>query len=82
MDCMMCGGSMTPTKLTKMKSGGSWIKGAIKKPGSLRATAKAAGAITPKGTIKKSWLNEKAKGTGKTAQRARLAKTLGKMRKK
>jgi hypothetical protein len=81
MKCMMCGGAMTPTKLTKMKSGGNWIKGAIKKPGSLRATAKSAGAITPEGTIKKSWLNEKAKGSGKTAQRARLAKTLGKMKK-
>ena len=76
MDCMMCGGSMTPTKLTKMKSGGSWIKGAIKKPGSLRATAKAAGAITSKGTIKKSWLNEKAKGTGKTAKELDLLRLL------
>ena len=81
MKCMKCGGAMTPTKLTKMESGGSWIKGSIKKPGSLRATAKAEGAITPQGTIKKSWLNEKAKGSGKTAQRARLAKTLGKMKK-
>jgi hypothetical protein len=67
--------------IPKMKSGGNWIKGAIKKPGALRATAKSAGAIKPDGTIKKDWLKEKAKGSGKTAQRARLAITLGKMKK-
>lgn len=59
----------------------NWIKGAIKKPGSLTATAKKAGAVTKEGTIKKEWLKEKAKGSGKTAQRARLAITLGKMKK-
>jgi len=60
----------------------NWIKGAIKKPGALKATAKRAGALKADGTIKKSWLKEKAKGSGKTAQRARLAITLGKMKKK
>jgi len=60
----------------------NWIKGAIKKPGALKATAKRAGALKADGTIKKSWLKEKAKGSGKTAQRARLALTLGKMKKK
>ena len=35
------------------------------------------------GTIKKSWLQEQAKkGNSKTAQRARLALTLGKMKKR
>jgi hypothetical protein len=40
------------------------------------------GALKADGDIKKSWLREKAKGKGKTAQRARLALTLGKMKKK
>ena len=67
------------------KKGGSknWIKGAIKKPGALRATAKRAGAMKKDGTIKKSWLQQQAKkGNSKTAQRARLALTLGKMKKR
>jgi len=59
----------------------NWIKSAIKKPGSLTATAKKEGAVTKEGTIKKDWLKEKAKGSGKTAKRARLAITLGKMKK-
>tara|TARA_R110000868_G_scaffold369465_1_gene632830 strand:- start:308 stop:505 length:198 start_codon:yes stop_codon:yes gene_type:complete len=59
----------------------NWIKKAIKKPGSLTATAKREGAVKVDGTIKKSWLREKAKGSGKTAQRARLAITLSKMKK-
>lgn len=58
------------------------IKKAIKKPGSLRATAKRQGAIKSDGTIKVSWLREKAKqGNSKTAQRARFALTLRKMKK-
>jgi len=64
------------------KSSKNWIKGAIKKPGALRATAKRAGALKADGDIKKSWLREKAKGSGKTAERARLALTLGKMKKR
>jgi len=59
-----------------------WIQKAIKKPGSLTATAKKAGAVTKSGTIKKDWLQSKAKEGGKTGQRARLAITLGKMSKK
>ena len=58
------------------------IKKAIKKPGSLTATAKSQGAVKKDGTIKKSWLKEKSKGNSKTAQRARFATTLGKLRKK
>lgn len=57
-----------------------WIQEAIKKPRSLRALAKREGAITKKGTISVEWLKEKAKGSGKTARRARLALTLRKLR--
>ena len=57
-----------------------WIKGAIKKPGALKAKAKRAGALTSSGTIKKTWLREKARGGGRTAKQARLALTLGKMK--
>ena len=65
------------------RKGKNWIKGAIKKPGALRATAKRAGAMKKDGTIKKSWLQEQAKkGNSKTAQRARLALTLSKMKKR
>lgn len=59
-----------------------WIAGAIKKPGSLRAQAKREGALNPDGTIKKSWLQKKKKAKGKTGKRARLAITLGKMKKR
>ncbi len=59
------------------------IKKAIKKPGALTATAKKAGALKSDGTIKVSWLKEKAKGGNKkTAQRARFALTLRKLNKK
>lgn len=61
---------------------GGWISGAIKKPGALRATAKRHGAL--ENGINKEWLSKAAKGEGvspKTAQRARLAQTLGKMNK-
>lgn len=57
-----------------------WIQKAIKKPGSLRAQARREGALTRKGTIKSSWLNKKAKRSGTIGRRARLAKTLKKMR--
>ncbi len=59
------------------------IKKAIKKPGSLTATAKREGGYDKKNKrIKKTWLREKAKGKGKTAERARFAITLGKFKKK
>lgn len=68
-------------KILRMKD--KWIQKAIKKPGSLRKTAKAEGEITKKGTIDKEWLKKEAKkGDSKTAKRARLAETLGKMKKK
>ena len=60
-----------------------WIKGAIKKPGALRKTAKRHGAV--KNGIDPNWLEKAAKGEGvskKTAQRARLAKSLKSFKKK
>lgn len=58
-----------------------WIKGAVKMPGALRATAKRAGALDKKGRIKLSWLQSKKGAPGKLGRRVRLALTLRKMRK-
>jgi len=58
---------------------GKWIKGAIKRPGALRAKAARAGAITSKGTISRSFLQRSAKKPGRTGRQARLAITLRKM---
>lgn len=56
----------------------NWIAGAIKKPGSLRRTMNVKkGQKIPVGKLRSA-----AKGDGKTAKRARLAITLGKMRKR
>lgn len=56
----------------------NWIKGAIKKKGALRRELKAKkGEPIPKGKLKAA-----AKKGGKEGQRARLAMTLDKMRKK
>ena len=49
-----------------------WIKGAIKKRGSLRKTA----GVKKGQKIPMSTLNRLAKKKGKTGRRARLAKTL------
>lgn len=46
-----------------------WISKAIKSPGALRAAAKKAGALTKKGTIKRSWLRKAAKAKGKLGRR-------------
>ena len=54
----------------------NWIKGAIKKPGALRRQL---GAKKGK-PIPASKLNAAAKKKGKLGQRARLAKTLKRMR--
>ena len=56
----------------------NWIKGAIKKPGSLR---KALG-VKKGENIPASKLNAAAKQKGKIGQKARLAKTLKKMGRK
>lgn len=58
-----------------------WIQGAIKRPGALRAKAKRAGALGSDGTIRVSWLRQKAKGNDQTAKQARLALTMRKMKK-
>jgi len=56
-----------------------WIEHAIKHPGSLRRSAKRAGQLTSKGTIKTDWLDKQAEKGGVIGQRARLAKTLKKL---
>lgn len=68
--------------MAKRRKKKKWIASAIKKPGALRAQAERAGAITHQGTISKTWLRQKAKAKGTTGRRARLALTLGKMRRK
>lgn len=82
--------SLTPDKelgATKMSrkgstvakaKGGKWIQKAIKKPGALRAQLGA----KPGKPIPAAKLAKAAKAPGKLGQRARLAVTLGKMRKK
>ena len=62
----------------KMAEGGNWIQGAIKKPGALREQL----GVKKGETIPKAKLAAAAKKGGKLGQRARLAITLGKMRKK
>jgi hypothetical protein len=57
-----------------MKSGG-WIKGAIKKPGVFKASAKKAGMSTH------AFAEKHKHDSGVTGNRARLALTLSKMRK-
>ena len=56
----------------------NWIKEAIKNPGALRKTA----GVKKGEKIPAKKLNEFAKKPGVTGQRARLAKTLSKMKKK
>lgn len=54
-----------------------WIQSAIKKPGALRsALGVKAGKTIPAGKLAKA-----AKAPGKMGQRARLAQTLGKLKK-
>jgi len=65
------------TELPKQKKGGNWIQGAIKKPGALREQL----GVKKGETIPKAKLAAAAKKGGKLGQRARLAITLGKMRK-
>jgi hypothetical protein len=70
--CMECGGK-------KMKSGGNWIKKAIKKPGSFTAQAKKAGMSVS--AFRDKVLANKSAYSSTTVKRANLAKTLSKMRK-
>jgi hypothetical protein len=66
------------TELPKQKKGGNWIQGAIKKPGALREQL----GVKKGEKIPKAKLAAAAKKGGKLGQRARLAVTLSKMRKK
>lgn len=73
--------------MPRVRKTGGWVRKVTKSPkfkkGALRATAKRHGAL--KNGISKGWLKKAAKGKGvspKTAQRARLALTFRKMRKK
>jgi len=70
--------SHTPAERKKK----NFIQSAIKNPGSFTATAKKAGAITKKGTIKSSFKTKEARKPGITGQRARLAITLARFKKK
>jgi hypothetical protein len=71
-------GNMKSGGEVKAKDGGKWIQSAIKKPGALR---KSLGA--KKGEpIPAAKLAAAAKKPGKMGQRARLAQTLKKMKKK
>jgi len=72
--------SMTAKKGAKVAKakGGKWIQKAIKKPGALRAQLGA----KPGKPIPAAKLAKAAKSKGKLGQRARLAQTLKKMRKK
>ena len=71
-------------KRRKDKSG-DWIQRAIKRPGALRAYVKkyyGKRGFTKKGTIKVEVLMELAKRPDKIGQRARLALTLRRFRKR
>lgn len=60
------------------KKSKNWIQKAIKKPGALRKSL----GVPPGKNIPKGKLKAAAKKPGKQGDRARLALTLGKMRKK
>ena len=74
-----------PSVRRRRSAGRKWIKGAIKKPGALRATVRrryGRRGFTARGTIKPEVLRRMAREPGKTGKRARLAITLGKLRKR
>ena len=72
------GGMMSLYKDGGKAKGGKWIQSAIKKPGALRsALGVKKGEKIPAGKLAAA-----AKKPGKMGQRARLAQTLGKLRKK
>lgn len=73
------GGEMAKGGETKDKY---WIQKAIKKEGSLRETAKREGLIKGEEKLSSTDIKKLKKGSTKTAQRARLAETLKKLRAK
>jgi len=70
------------TVAERAKNKKNFIQGAIKRPGAFTAKAKAAGALTKRGTIKRSFTLMEAKKPGLTGQQARLALTLGRLSKR
>lgn len=66
--------AFNPGSPTKVPT--KWIQKAIQKPGSLRATAKKKGLIKGEEKLTSSDLSKLEKSGGKTAKRARLARTL------
>ena len=64
--------------MARRRSRKKWIQGAIKKPGALRRTL----GVKKGKKIPVSRLRAAAKKSGKTGQRARLALTLRRMRRK
>jgi hypothetical protein len=66
------GGPQPPVADTSPQYDGNWIQGAIKKPGALHSDL----GVQQGEKIQKSKIAQAAKGSGKTAQRARLAETL------
>lgn len=59
-----------------------WIQGAIKHPGVFRASAKAAGAINPDGTIAQWFIDKMEKqGSPERQKQAQLADTLRRLNK-
>jgi hypothetical protein len=69
---------MTAKKGANVAKGGKWIQKAIKKPGALRQSL----GVKKGETIPAGKLAAAAKKPGKMGQRARLAQTLKKMKKK
>lgn len=59
-----------------------WITSAIQKPGALTKAAQKAGQITKQGTISNAYLQKLMKKKTVSGQRARLADTLTKLRRK
>jgi hypothetical protein len=80
-------GSDCPSQQPVRKAKGGWIKGAVKKPGALRAIAEKRKLIKGKEKLSSSDLSKlgsqaKKSGNSLLAKRVSLAKTFAKMRKK
>lgn len=71
-------GLVVPFSLEKIMAKKNWIQDAIKKPGALREELH----IKKGKKIPKAKLEKAAKKPGKEGKRARLAETLGKLKKK
>lgn len=66
--------------MARKRRGGKWIQGAIKRPGAFRAKAKRAGMSTS--AYARKVTRKGSKASTQTKRQARLAQTLGKMRKR